>query len=555
MERSQRFQMGFASSLMLAGMLVSLIGPALFAKAQEGTVVHIVPSSVQIGVVGDTVSLSVRIENVTDLYSAEVNLTFDPLVLEVVDADTDLSGVQVQAGTFLRSDGEYVYCQVIDEIGEIGFKQEVVESTVSGSGVLVTITFRGKTPGTSTIAFNSVFDVDGIHLEDYNGDEIGAATQGGSVIVTEGSPQPTQTATLEATMTASPTPEIPLEPSPTPFPTATTEGVLYRRVMQVWPDRSLGVFSGRLESTSASFAVFPLGVYATPSGEIVTARTYLHFPLDVFPPGTEILHATLYVYVDSAAGGGVATLGVYRVLEPWGGGAWGGDPNGWPALLPSPIALTTTFTAPASAAAGRKPLLAAVPVAAPASALLAGPGAASFVVPTATPSTSVLGTPVSPLATPTPSRPPATATARPTASPSPTLPRTPGAAMPVVALRRVTGTWLTWDVTALARAWLSGEVADDGLALAAAPDPDAGPETAGNLLLARAFTADDSLTRPYLIVQIVVHPVTPTPMPVVLLPRAGSPPPAQSRGIILLAAGAVLVMLGLMLWGRWGYRS
>jgi len=59
-------------------MLVSLVGPALFATAQEGTVVRIVPSSAQIGV-GDTVSLSVRIENVTNLYSEEIYLAFDPL--------------------------------------------------------------------------------------------------------------------------------------------------------------------------------------------------------------------------------------------------------------------------------------------------------------------------------------------------------------------------------------------------------------------------------------------------------------------------------------------
>jgi len=448
-------------------------------------------------------------------------------------------------------DGGYTRCHIDDEAGTIGFKQEVAEGAVSGSGVLVTITFRGKTPGTSTVAFDPEFDADGVRLENYDGDEIGATTQGGSVIVIEESPQPTQTATLEApAATPTPTFETP-EPSatPTPFPTATTAGVLYYRAMQVWPDRSIGVASGQLESTSSSFVAFPFGVYAAPTGEIVTARTYLHFPLDVFPPGTEILHATLYVYVDSAAGEGAATFGVYRALEPWSGGAWGSVPRGWPTLLPSPIALTTTFTFTVSAMAGRKPLLAALPAAA--SDSLAGPEAALFVVPTATPPASVLGTPVSPLATPTPSMPTAAATARPTASPSPTLPRTPGAAVPVVTLRQVTGTWLTWDVTALARAWLSREVADYGLALAAAPNPDAGPEAAGNLLLARAFTADDPLTRPYLIVQVAVHPVTPTPVPVVLLPRAGNSPARHGGSITLLAAGAILVMLGLMLRSKW----
>lgn len=480
LERSWKLRMSFASSLILVGMLISLAGPALFARAQGGTVVRIVPSSAQIGV-GDTVSPGVRIENVAR-HSAEVNLTFDPLVLEVVDADPYLDGVQVQAGTF---------------------------------------------------AFNSVFDRDEIHLEDNDGGEIGIAARGGSVTVTGASPQPTQTATPEALSTPTPAFEFSTEPSP-------ASAVLYTRTLQVWPDRSVGVVSGQLQGAPASAAVFPFGVYAAPTGEVIRARTYLHFPLDVFPPGAEILRAVLHVYVDSAAGEGTATFGVYRALEPWGGGAWGTDPHNWPKLLISPIALTTPFTFTVSAAAARKPLLAAAPAAA--SDSLAGPEAGLFVVLTAAPFSSPLGTSVSPLPTPTP---------QPTASPSPALPHLPGAAAPVVPLRGVMGTWLTWDVTALARAWLAGEVADYGLALAAAPEPDAGPEAAGNLLLARALTADDPLTRPYLIVQVVVHPVTPTPVPVVLLPRAGNPPPVQGGSVALLAAGAILLVVGLMLRGRW----
>jgi hypothetical protein len=335
--------------------------------------------------------------------------------------------------------------------------------------------------------------------------------------------------------------------------------------MQIWPDRSQGAAFGQLEGPTDQAAALPFGVYRTSTGEIARARTYLHFPLDVFPPGSEILHATLYVYVDSSAGGGAAMFGVYRPLEPWDEGIWGSDPAGWPALLTSPIALTTTFafTATHFAAAVRKPLLASVPVAASTLALSARSEAVSSEAP-ATPPTSPLDT--SPLTTPTPPTPTptpaATSTASPqstlrptsqaTASPRPTLPpaptAVPGAAPPVVALQQTAGTWLTWDVTALARAWLAREVADEGLALAAAPNPDAGPEAAGNLLVARWLTADDPITRPYLIAEIVVHPVTPTP--IVLLPRAGSPPTGQWSGTLLLVAGAVLLALGLAVRGR-----
>ena len=116
--------------------------------------------------------------------------------------------------------------------------------------------------------------------------------------------------------------------------------------------------------------------------------------------------------------------------------------------------------------------------------------------------------------------------------------------MPVVVLEQVEGTWLEWDVTALMRAWLTGEVDDYGLALASAPSPDADPEVAGNLLLARLLTADDPETRPYLIADIEVHPVTPTPTPAPVLPYAGGSAGWSTAGFLLV--GAALLALGLI---------
>jgi hypothetical protein len=113
--------------------------------------------------------------------------------------------------------------------------------------------------------------------------------------------------------------------------------------------------------------------------------------------------------------------------------------------------------------------------------------------------------------------------------------------VPVVSLGRVAGTWLTWDVTALMRAWLAGEVPDYGLAVAPAPEPDADPETAGDLLVARQFTADDPDTRPYLIVHFEVHPVTPTPVQV--LPRAGSQSGWGTTGLLLIGVALLLAVL------------
>lgn len=101
------------------------------------------------------------------------------------------------------------------------------------------------------------------------------------------------------------------------------------------------------------------------------------------------------------------------------------------------------------------------------------------------------------------------------------------------------GTWLTWDVTGLVQELLVGDATDYGLALAPAPLSD--PEAAGDLLAARWFTAQDPETMPYLIVEIEVHPVTPTLIPI--LPSAGGVVRWRVEGLLII--GAALLALSL----------
>ncbi len=126
-------------------------------------------------------------------------------------------------------------------------------------------------------------------------------------------------------------------------------------------------------------------------------------------------------------------------------------------------------------------------------------------------------------------------------TPSPTRSSPPPPLAPGANLGPVTGRWLTWDVTALTRAWLAGEVPDNGLALAPAPEPDADPDTAGALLVARQLTADDPDTRPYLIVELEVRPTTPTPPPA--LPSAGRQGGWTGMGLVVV--GVIVLIAGL----------
>lgn len=343
---------------------------------------------------------------------------------------------------------------------------------------------------------------------------------------------------------------------------AGTAGAQDSRVVQMWPDRRMGVLSGRLEPSVAqdSTQVFPLGVTQTSEGDLVRARTYLHFPLGVFPPGTDVVQAILYVYLDSSSGMGQATWGVYRVLEPWVEADRSADPQAWPRLLATPIAIRPVrFDALLPSLSISTVAPTATPTPAPESSAPfsrpAGHGLLDLLLwqsPLSTPLYSPLSTPTrtsggTPTGTPVPTATPApTSTLTPTPSTSPLPTSTPSAPLtaPVVTLKRVAGTWLTWDVTALMRAWMAGRVPDDGLALAPAPEPDAAPDEAGDLLAARLFTADDPATRPYMIVHFEVLPVTPIP----ILPPAGSHQAWPKAGWVLI--GAALVVLGLILGRR-----
>jgi LysM repeat protein len=147
-----------------------------------------------------------------------VQLTFDPALLAVVDADSSTGGVQIQPGTFLSAD--FVAENTVDlAAGTIDFAvtQMAPQDPVSGSGVLATITFEGKANGTSAIAFASV------NLSDSDGGVISADTQEGYIAVGEVSPTATNTPTPTSTPTPTPTPTgTSTTPTPTPTPTSTS---------------------------------------------------------------------------------------------------------------------------------------------------------------------------------------------------------------------------------------------------------------------------------------------------------------------------------------------
>jgi len=216
----KRFPKLARGSVRLILLMVALLSMPLGQGMAQGTTVLIAPQNSEVAV-GATTTVDIRVDNVTDLFGAEVHLAFDPALLEVVDADSGTGGVQIQPGTLLSPD--FTAQNEVDQgSGKIDFaiSQMQPKEPVSGSGVLATITFRGKAANASDIRFLNVI------LAQYGGIPIDATTQNGRITVTTGvtptpSVTPTQTPVPTETPVPTGTPTATPDKTPTTAPTAT----------------------------------------------------------------------------------------------------------------------------------------------------------------------------------------------------------------------------------------------------------------------------------------------------------------------------------------------
>ncbi len=183
--------------------LVVLLSASFTPAMAASTIVAVSPAAGAVNV-GETLVVNVTVADVTALFGAEFHLTFDAGKLEVVDADPATDGVQVALGSFLSND--FVAQNTASNTAgtvDFGVSQMSPHGPVSGSGVIATVTFKGKANGSAALTFSSVL------LADSSGTQIGATFQNGAVTVSGGSttPVPTTAApTTTATATATTTP-------------------------------------------------------------------------------------------------------------------------------------------------------------------------------------------------------------------------------------------------------------------------------------------------------------------------------------------------------------
>lgn len=180
--------------LVIASYGVAGSAPGVMAapSQQAEAIVSIQPASQTIKV-GETTTVDVQIENVSNLFGVDLRLSFDPDVVKVVDSNPLVPDVQVEPGMFLDISGGkgFVVENTADNTaGTIAYAATLLSpaSPVSGDGPLLRITFEGAAAGESAVTLESVL------LSDSKAQEITASTQDGSITVTapeEPTPTPT----------------------------------------------------------------------------------------------------------------------------------------------------------------------------------------------------------------------------------------------------------------------------------------------------------------------------------------------------------------------------
>ncbi len=146
----------------------------------QQTVVGVSPAAGSM-FVGETAQSQILLSNGSNFYGVEFFMTYDPAVLQVVDADPATDGVQIALGDLFPPEQYAVGVNRVDtEAGLISFgvARRSPAPPVNGDGVLAVITWEAVGEGTSDLDFTH------LKIADPSGFEREATSQGGTMSVT-----------------------------------------------------------------------------------------------------------------------------------------------------------------------------------------------------------------------------------------------------------------------------------------------------------------------------------------------------------------------------------
>jgi hypothetical protein len=129
-----------------SGVVVTIAKPSATISLDPQTATVKVDETFAVNIVLDTGTNPVE---AVDIYS----LHYDPTILDVVDDVSNKSGTQIQAGSIIATNS---FNDVNEATGTIKFAQSVTGSSFTGKGVLATIHFKAKAPGSSFLKFDFV---------------------------------------------------------------------------------------------------------------------------------------------------------------------------------------------------------------------------------------------------------------------------------------------------------------------------------------------------------------------------------------------------------------
>lgn len=160
--------------------LLLLLISALPAAAQgQAAIVRTDPAVLEFGQ-GEVAVVSIVLVDARDAYGIDVRAAFDPQAIEVVDADPGSEGVQMAPGSFLKPD--FVARNTADNAaGTLRYAATQVNPTepANGTGVVLTLQLRAKTPGETSLALGPV------ELADRQGQLIPVTVEPGAITVVE----------------------------------------------------------------------------------------------------------------------------------------------------------------------------------------------------------------------------------------------------------------------------------------------------------------------------------------------------------------------------------
>ena len=152
--------------LLLAIVLMLLLTPmrnTTQVYAGTGSLLWINPATTETGIGGE---VDLQLDNVADVYGLQVEMNFDPAILEVVDADPGTTGIQIAPGACPAPD--FVVTNDTDNLsGQINYAVTQLNPTVPcDGGVVAAVQFSCLAEGTSAVEIitSVVSDSSGVSL-------------------------------------------------------------------------------------------------------------------------------------------------------------------------------------------------------------------------------------------------------------------------------------------------------------------------------------------------------------------------------------------------------